>query len=927
MKPFRNNSAQCLSRIILCAALTTLIIETGCSDSGSGTAGSPPSSGTEPSLFVEGCPVSGSAHAVRITRPDMRMQGPDALGGEGDYLLMNDRAAFIVTHPDNPDSYYYYGGILVDAVALDGCSQAGPEQYEELQPLVGKLDLLDFPASAMRAFRGESIEILNDGSNGGEASVRVRGTDDLYWLVEYELIRMAFKGGLRRSLSQPFGLEILVDYVLPADSSVLRIHVHFRNRLDRPQSIMPAVAHIFGSTTERGFYSLAPLSIAGFHLKIGVPWITASSPDGSLAFAVHDAITSTTSISGVDAIFDLSQGLVPLRLGAGGEEESTATETYFVSVGPGDANSAESLLHEADPEMLWGLPYEQLPVTGTAVELLASRPVAGAEVEIEIPSEDGWQPLHRFLTDERGAFQGRMAVVPSADLNYRLTARKEGFPTPEPIPFRPEEAAGLRIGFQPGGTLAHDVKDTEGRSLPSRITLWEGDNKARILYTGVAPGSSRVAPGTYGVSVTRGFEYAPYQGEIEIAPDRTSRLEVHLDRVVDTSGFLSTDGHLHAAPSADSKVSIADRIRICAAEGLEVPVSTDHEYIGSWWSGIHETGLEAWVSTITGLELTATVPEHVNVIGLEPRFDLNARGGPVPWYGLDIAEVYAAARARGGRFVVLNHPRGGCSYMCLIGYDRLTGLPALEDPTLLGLPADAQLWSWDFDGIEYMNGHTRVFVEDPDSADDTGLFEDWMSFLNLGHRKTAVGTTDTHGFGTPGSPRTYFASSTDDPARMDENELTGSLLAGNALVSDGAFARVLVNDRAGMGDLVTDTDGAVDLWVRIEALAGIDVTHFKVFVNCDEVLNVPAQHPNDVVKYDGTLSVPVPEDAHVVVLGFGREYLPRGLAEFNPARVPRFTTNAIYVDADGNGAYDPPGGKPCAYDLSLPTDPVQEAGA
>jgi hypothetical protein len=918
MKRLYKNPASWLSCFILSALFATLPLGSGCSDSGTGLPGGP--DGTDPalpSLFAEGCPVSGTATAGRIDRTDLGMQGPDALGGQGDYLLMNDRAAFIVSRPDNVDSYYDYGGILVDAVALDGCAQAGPEQYEELQLLVGKLDLSNFPASIMRGFRGESIEVLNDGADGAPAAVRVRGTDDYYWLVEYTLMRLALSGGDTRPLSAPLGLEIVVDYVLPPDSPVLRIDIRYRNRLDSPQTVLPAVAHIFGSTTEQGHYSLLPFSVAGFNLKIGVPWITASSPEGSWAFAIKGALTGTANISGVNAVFDLRHGLLPLWVPPEPVEEEAPAVTYFMSVGPGDANSASASLHAVNPEMIPGLFYEQIPVSGTVVELGSSRPVSGAEVEIEIPASEGWEPLHRFRTDDRGTFRGMMASFRARDFTYRLSARREGYPTPEKVTFRAEDASGLRIGFEPGGTLAYNVTDTGGRHLPAKIILWDGDRKARTIHALAAPGEKRVVPGAYGVSVTRGYEYAPYQGEIEIAPDGTSRLDVRLDRVVDTSGFLSMDGHLHAAPSADSKISIADRIAICAAEGLEVPVSTDHEFVGSWQSGIDENGLGEWIATVTGLELTATVPEHVNVLCLEPRFDLNARGGPVPWYGLDIAEVYAAARARGGRVVTLNHPRNGCSYMCLIGYDRLTGRPAMQDPVRLGLRPGAQLWSWDFDAIEYMNGHTRVFV-DPARPDSTGLFEDWMSFLNLGHRKTAVATTDTHGIGTPGSPRTYYASSTDEPARMDEDEFAESLLNGRALVSTGAFARVRANGAAGMGDVLTDTDGAVDLWVRIEALAGIDVTHFKVFVNCDEVLSVPASDPHGIVKYDGTLSVPVDRDAHVVVLGFGEDALPRGLDDFDPAGVPRFTTNAIYVDADGNGAYDAPGGKICTYDLNPP---------
>ena len=106
--------------------------------------------------------------------------------------------------------------------------------------------------------------------------------------------------------------------------------------------------------------------------------------------------------------------------------------------------------------------------------------------------------------------------------------------------------------------------------------------------------------------------------------------------------------------------------------------------------------------------------------------------------------------------------------------------------------------------------------------------------------------------------------------------------------------------------------------MHIEAIPEIDVTHFKVFLNCDEVLNVATDDAAAVVKFDGTVSVPITVDAHLVVVGFGQDSLPRGLPQFDPTSIPRFVTNPIYVDANGNGEYDPPGGKSCSYTLDPP---------
>jgi hypothetical protein len=419
------------------------------------------------------------------------------------------------------------------------------------------------------------------------------------------------------------------------------------------------------------------------------------------------------------------------------------------------------------------------------------------------------------------------------------------------------------------------------------------------------------------VSVTRGFEYTSYQGAVTVTAGATSELSTTLVHSVDTSGFLSMDGHIHSGFSADNKISVPDRIATVAGEGLEVAVSTDHEFIDNWQWGIDKDGLVEWVATVTGQEVTATLPEHTNMYGVTPDFSIDARGGYVKWFGMDIAQVFSAEATRGAKLRQLNHPRNGCNYMCKIKYDRITGLPLLTDPTKLAFKADASLWTWDFDAIEYQNGPQWVFL-DKSNPDSTGIFDDWMSFLNMGHLITAVGNSDAHDYEIPGSPRNFFSSPTDNPSDFKEEYIVKAVKEGRVLVSNGAFARVTIDGTAGMGDLVTNTSGQVSLNVHIEAPPEIDVAYFKVYVNCDQVFTTPTTSPDATVKYDGTLMVPVSKDSHIVVLGFGKKAMPRGLSQYNPAQVPRFTTNAVYVDFDGNGKYDPPGGKACSYDLNPP---------
>ena len=171
------------------------------------------------------------------------------------------------------------------------------------------------------------------------------------------------------------------------------------------------------------------------------------------------------------------------------------------------------------------------------------------------------------------------------------------------------------------------------------------------------------------------------------------------------------DGHVHAAPSPDSTVPLHVRYATAAAEGLEVIIHTEHEIIVDPAPALKASGVQGKVAAVVGEEVTATSPEHTNMYGV-PLHDATIRGDPVRWFGLDIAQIFAAENGRGAQIRSLNHPRGyspgDCSYMCAIRWNRLTGKPDVTDPTLIGLPAGSQLWSWDF---EVGTGFVHVLPE------------------------------------------------------------------------------------------------------------------------------------------------------------------------------------------------------------------------
>ena len=859
-------------------------------------------------LLKEGCPVQGQATARAIGVPDARFEGPDAVGGLGDYLLMNEQAAFIISGPQREITYYHYGGIVVDAVTLDGCVQKTEDKLEEIGLVLGKLDVDEFAQSVLRAFRGDRATVINDGADGKPAVVRVSGTDAPYWLVEYTLISSAADGS--RLLSEPFGLEIDIDYSLAAGSSVLGIEMTLRSTSNTRRGLLTAALTLFGDSLGVRRWNKGDLGFGGFTLQTGIPWVSAADGEAAYAFGVPDGELAATNIAGVNVFLDLEQAVVtPLLLEKPGD---TAVSRFLLAAGDTDSNSATKHLRAADDEPLDGLVYGHAPFVGMVVDDATGAPIAEATVEIEARGAGSeWQVLDAVITGSDGRFSGVLpdfAVGATPGWAFRVFATAAGRDPSDRVEITVPVEQAIEIRAPAAGALAYTIVDGDGAPSPARFQLTALDNSStrHFLYdTGVLP----IPPGPYQLVATRGFEFQPVTKMVSVPASGQASVQIELVRTIDTTGFLSADTHVHNAPSADSVVDQELRIFNAAAHGLEVVVATEHEIIASLEPAVAATGLGHLVAPVTGEEVTAVVPEHMTMFPVQP--DGTPRGGPVKWYQLDIDQLIAAQRQRGASVVLINHP----GYLNMIQWDRVAASPGPVDPTHLGLAPDAKLWSWALDGMELMNGFGNIFF------DGNRRFDNWQSFLNQGRRVSAVASSDAHGTNDVGYPRTYFVSSSDEPAGFSQAEMNRAYIDGRLVLSGGAFARVAINDSGTtVGDLVTDTDGVVALSVHVEALPEIDVSHFLVLANCNEVAVVVAPTPDAVVKYDGMVDVDLTADAHITLVGFGRSRLPKGMPSFNPARGARFITNPIWVDVDGNGKFDPPGGRACDYDLRHPAD-------
>ncbi len=101
-----------------------------------------------------------AAQAFQVTQTSQLLLGPAADGRIGDYVLKNDKVAFLIGNLNNYHGYMKCGGNVLDAVYSNG-----EDEFDEFHTYFG------WPKQAIY----EKIQILSDGSNGGPAVLKLTG--------------------------------------------------------------------------------------------------------------------------------------------------------------------------------------------------------------------------------------------------------------------------------------------------------------------------------------------------------------------------------------------------------------------------------------------------------------------------------------------------------------------------------------------------------------------------------------------------------------------------------------------------------------------------------------------------------------------------------------------------------------------------------
>lgn len=178
-------------------------------------------------------------------------------------------------------------------------------------------------------------------------------------------------------------------------------------------------------------------------------------------------------------------------------------------------------------------------------------------------------------------------------------------------------------------TLSINVTDIKSQSpIPSRITILNehrelqsvgaesNDNLAvrpGTVYTSNGQATFGLPAGKYTIFAGRGFEYSLTQRELTVNAGNKITLNLEIERQVDTTGFIACDTHVHTlTDSGHGDSSVQERMITLAAEGIELPIATDHNVQIDHRPFAEEMNVSQYFTPVIGNEYTTSVG-HFNI--------------------------------------------------------------------------------------------------------------------------------------------------------------------------------------------------------------------------------------------------------------------------------------------------------------------------
>lgn len=815
--------------------------------------------------------LPGEVRAGVVTRPGELLTGPKADGRLGDVRIDNAHVAFIIEGARRASGFRYWGGHVVDAAPVGPDGAPADDYYGET-----------FFGWDLATMRPDTVELIADGS-GGEAHVRISG----------RTVALDFAAGLLAQvlLVDPPDLVVVYDYRLGPDDRALRLDITLTN--DGPKNVAVDYVTLIAAHGDGAAAYIPPFGFDN-RAAVGVPVDSFAVAGRDLAYGVLSAIPDIL-------LLGTYQGLtVALGKEVYMNPGTSALTTYHFAVSSGGPD---------------GLARIQRQLSGASA--VTARLSGAVTLPDTAASDRSWVVAWR---GDDLASLGPVAPDGSFDLEldpavgYEIQAYSEHHAASPRVGIDLDAGDDLNVALEIPAAAVVMVDVTEastGQPEPARVsfvrqagTPSDGPPAAAAVYEHWGDGIGGVAyhlgatervilpAGAYEAVASRGFSYELERRMVELPAGQTTPLSFTIARVIDTSGWVSADFHVHAEGSHDSFVPLDIRALQAFTDDLDLPVISEHDVIGAMAEVELPDPVAQSLIAIPATEATTLSYGHFNAFPLI--YDAGALNrGAVHVHDKQPAELFTALRAQNPADEILqvNHPRT----ISAGGYFAFVGLDGPTDT--VKRPED---WSLNWDTVEVFS------VNCGDSNNNPRTLQDWIGLTNHGHRKALSSGSDTHNIHiTAGSPRNWIQA---DAAalRADGQALVPPVRGRQMFVSCGPFVRFQAADGTGLGGMTAPENpgGDVQFEVIVEAPTWIAIDEVRLWENgvAIEVVDVSAAAAQ-TVRLDTVFTVSPAADAWyaVEVVGHG------DMRPVTRAGPPYALTNPIEVDADLDGAWTPPG--------------------
>lgn len=527
-----------------------------------------------------------------------------------------------------------------------------------------------------------------------------------------------------------------------------------------------------------------------------------------------------------------------LNMGNNPEARNQKEMKHYFVVGDGDTSLIFDSLCKLRKDVDCGKVSGRVEELGTEEHISDARVVALKKKKEE--NEKSYRPIAIFKTDEDGKFGG---YLPAGGIKLEVAKREHGYERANgdikshSVEIAKNKKIKVSQLYVPRNTnVGYTVSCADkGGKCPARITV-VGKDKMRalgriydtilydfphgVVYSEFSENFNRdetdkfelkveESGSDYDVWFSKGPLYLTQRRRVNASPDVPINFNVTLEPIIENipevfhgNYIIGADFHNHTLNSWDSSLTVKDRLRIAAGEGLEFIASGEHDYFTDYGDYVDSVGLTGTLHHAVGVEFSPTIHGHFTFFPLSMESILSLPGSYetsyyryTPGVNWGTGETWnMTAKQIFDKFTDLakykeddedeefedpaddddvllvkqiNHPRhvtastlfqshfdildivyndegkyckteDKCPYTDYLHFGNLWDDGGLTPP-LLRLEKEEHLFSQNFNALEILNNVRKTSVMNFRLSQI-----DWFNLLNAGRRITATGNCDAH---------------------------------------------------------------------------------------------------------------------------------------------------------------------------------------